>query len=96
DLASDAFEVTPGELVVRVEGERLVVEVDAPGGFRLLHPTLPSNGPVPLFSREVSVAVDGMDPVSLTLAEDGSTSIPIPSARVRVTDAFGNTGEWAP
>jgi len=106
-LDSDAFEVTPATLSVGasrgVGGITVKASLLAPKGYRLMDLALPSNRPVPL--RAKAVTVTGFDPAGLAVgtAQAGTTSATgevvvdfgagSPTVvRVEVVDADGNTG----
>ena len=107
DITSDEFEVVAGELSVTATRNGSDFEVSAglfdDKSYRLLDMEMPSNRRVPLRSAAVTVELlrdGGQAPIveEKTLGADGVASVNAASAAdsvigVRVTDAFGNTGE---
>lgn len=102
-ITSRPFEVAPAvvEVEASVAGGRLRgrARFDAPQGWRLLHPTLPSNRPVPANGAvTLRVSTGGADvDVAATLDAEGRFDVEAPSGAtaVRVIDRFGNAGDVA-
>jgi neutral ceramidase len=99
-LDSDAFEVTPATMNVTASyaGGMLTgtATFHAPNGFRLLHPRMPSNQPVPA-NGTVTLTVDrggATETIEATLDENGGFSVATGSGvdSVEVVDRFGNEG----
>lgn len=102
ELASEPFTVVPGGLVAtgvrRAAGVvQLTAALHAPRGWRLLDPVLPSNRPVPLRARAVTVELRDAGGAVLASAAvvtgaDGAVAVPdvAGATEVRVTDAFAN------
>lgn len=101
EITSRTFEVGPASIVVEasVADGRLrgTARFHAEQGWRLLHPTLPSNQPVPATGTvTLRVSTSGGDvDVEATLGADGAFDVAAPSGAtaVRVIDRFGNVGD---
>ena len=100
-MESDPFEVTPAavELEAAASGGRLqgTARFHAPQGWRLRHPTLPSNEPVPASGPVTLRVATGDGEVVLedvALDAEGRFDVALPSGATAVTleDRFGNTG----
>lgn len=105
ELTSDAFEVVPATLTETHEAAgadlRVTVGVESGDGYRLLDLTARSNRFVPIREEEVVVTVEppiGLARMeTLTTGADGTLTITdAATARVTVTDRFGNTVEITP
>jgi neutral ceramidase len=101
EITSRTFEVGPATILVEasVADGRLrgTARFHAEQGWRLLHATLPSNGPVPATGAvTLRVSTSGGDvDVEATLGADGAFDVAAPSGAtaVRVIDRFGNVGD---
>lgn len=107
DLSSDPFEVVPATLALvpsrSGDSVNLNVSLHAPKGYRLMDPAMPSNRPVPLRGRPVTVTGfnAGGAPVgpSQDLTTNGSGAVTVDFGalastvvRIDVSDGDGNQG----
>ncbi|MFK7998882.1 MAG: neutral/alkaline non-lysosomal ceramidase N-terminal domain-containing protein [Polyangiales bacterium] len=97
EVVSEPFEVEAAALQLTRDADAVVVSYLAPNGWRLLHPELPANGPIPVSgSVELTIEYSGAPNESRTVELDGGRFVfPAGASRITAVDRFGNEGSLA-